>query len=405
LPAQGVDERQEVPAPQGRTAVKPLHLHIVLSTFNHLAFTGSRLVVMLYAAHLQASPAVIGVLAALFGLVSAFTAVSFGRWIDRIGPRKPMMIASVMVVTGGLIAGLWHDVLALFVISPMIGTFNSMFQIATQQTIGRYGRPEDRVANFALQSLGVSMATFSGPLIAGLAIDHLGYPSAFLLLALCGLVPLPVIGMGWLHFPARLPRTRPAGAAASGGVAALLRDEGLRRIFIVAALNNGVWSVVSFLIPLYGAQIGLSATRIGAIMACFATATVGIRVALQFLIRRFRPWQLVIVSQTLVAVAFLGIPLTARYAMLLPLSFVMGLGLGLSGPMSTTLLYEASPPERVGEVVGLRVTLANLAQTVVPLLSGAVGAAVGVLPVFWAVAALLAADSYANREQWRRRRR
>jgi MFS family permease len=384
--------------------VKPLHLNIVLTTFNHLAFTGSRLTVMLYAASLGISPAIIGVLAGSFGLVSAFTAVGVGRWIDRVGPRRPMMLASLMVAAGGLIAGLWQGLAALFIICPLIGTFNSMFQIANQQTIGRYGRPEDRPANFALQSLGISASTFSGPLIAGLAIDHLGHSSAFLLLALCGFVPLPVIGFGLLHFPAAAARKAKEHGHAGGGVRSLLRDRPLRRVYVVATLNNSVWSVVSFLIPLYGAQIGLSATRIGALMACFATATVAIRIALQFLVRRFRPWQLVIVAQSLVGIAFFGIPMTVRFALLVPLLFVMGTGLGLSGPMSTALLYDASPPERVGEVVGLRMTMANLAQTVVPLASGVVGAAFGVAPVFWAVAAMLFADVYSNRAEMARGR-
>ncbi len=382
--------------------MKPLHLQILLSTFNHLAFTGSRLTVMLYAASIGTSPAIIGILAGLFGALSAFTAVGFGRWVDRVGPRRPMMLASLMVFAGGLAAALWPGLPALFIVCPLMGTFNGMFQIAAQQTVGRYGGPDDRPANFALQSLGISASTFSGPLIAGLAIDHLGHSMAFLLLALAGLIPLPVIGLRMLQFPALSPRK--AKESLQAGVRTLLRDPKLRRIYIVATLNNSVWAVVSFLIPLYGAQIGMSATRIGSLMACFATATVLVRIALQVLVRRFSAWQLVIVSQSLVGVAFFGIPTTAHFVLLLPLLFIMGAGLGLSGPMSTALLYDASPPERVGEVVGLRITMANVAQTFVPLASGAVGAAFGVAPVFWAVAVALFADAYSNRAEMGLRR-
>jgi nitrate/nitrite transporter NarK len=182
-----------------------------------------------------------------------------------------------------------------------------------------------------------------------------------------------------------------------------LRDRALRRIYIVATLNNSVWSVVSFMIPLYGAQIDLSATRIGTLMACFASATVAVRIVLQILVRWFRPWPLLIFAQSLVAIAFFGFPFTANYTALLALAFMMGTGLGLTGPMTTSLLYDASPPSRVGEVVGLRMTMANLAQTFVPMMSGAVGAAFGVGPVFWAVAAMLFADAFSNRDQIRQR--
>ena len=78
------------------------------------------------------------------------------------------------------------------------------------------------------------------------------------------------------------------------------------------------------------------------------------------------------------------------------------MGLGLSGPLSLSLLHDASPPDRIGEVVGLRVMLMNSSQTAVPLFAGAIGAALGVAPVFWVLAAALLAGSYAIRHQWRR---
>ena len=57
------------------------------------------------------------------------------------------------------------------------------------------------------------------------------------------------------------------------------------------------------------------------------------------------------------------------------LAGVTGAGLGLAGPLATTLMYDASPPERVAEVVGMRMTVANIGQTAIPLLSGAAGSA------------------------------
>jgi MFS family permease len=87
---------------------------------------------------------------------------------------------------------------------------------------------------------------------------------------------------------------------------------------------------------------------------------------------------------------------------LVVLASIMGVGLGLSGPLSTTVMYDASPPDKVGEVIGLRMTMANLGQTLVPLLSGAVGAALGVAPVFWTVGALMLGDAWLNRAKLRR---
>jgi len=378
--------------------MKPLHVHILLSTFNHLAYNGSRMAVTLYAVYLQASPGLIGLVTASFGMVSMFTAVHMGRWIDRAGPRTPMMLASLMMVASGVLAAASRSVWPLFLACPVMGMFNSTFQIATQQTVGRYGSPSDRANNFALQSLGISAATFAGPLVAGLAIDHLGHSSAFLLLACSGFIPLPVIGMRLLHFPPTPPKKRDASAGSPGGWK-VLRDKPLRAAYIVATLNNAVWSVVSFMIPIYGAQIGMSATRIGTLMASLSAGVVAIRVLMPFLTRHFRQWPLVIVSQAALAAGFLVMPFTSIYALLVATAVVMGLGLGLAGPVSTALMYDASPPDKVAEVVGLRMTMANVAQTLVPLLAGGVGNAFGVGPVFWTVTAVVFWDVWSNREK------
>jgi MFS family permease len=377
--------------------MKPLHLHVTLAASNHIAMNGSRMTVMLFAATLGASPALIGVLAALFGLVSAFVAVRVGRWIDRVGPRRPIMVASSMVTLGAIVAGAWHEIPALFIAAPLMGTFNSMFQMTTHQTVGRYGKPEDRPANFSTQSLAISGATFLGPLIAGLAIDHLGYSNAFFVTAAFGFAPMVVVWMGLLKLPPAPVHKREEVTPVSGW--ALLKDKELRRAYIAAATNNGIWSIWGFMLPLYGHSIGLSATAIGTLAACLAGGTVAIRFFTSLLVRRYKPWPLIVVSHVLIGVGFIGMPFTALYAVLVVLASIMGVGLGLSGPLSTTVMYDASPPDKVGEVIGLRMTMANLGQTLVPLLSGAVGAALGVAPVFWTVGALMLGDAWLNREK------
>ncbi len=365
-----------------------------------MAMNGSRLIVMLSAASMGASPALVGLLAALYGIISAFTAVRVGRWIDRVGPRSPIMLASSMVTLGALIPGFWHSLPALFVAAPLLGTFNSMFQMTTHQTVGRYGKPEDRPENFATQALGISAATFAGPLVAGLAIDTIGYSSAFFAMAVFAFAPMAVVWMRLLKFPPMPQHRREEVAPVAGW--ALLRDKELRHAYIAAASNNAIWSIWGFMLPLYGHSIALSATRIGALSASMAGGTVFVRFFTRALVRRYTSWPLIIVSHIMVGLGFIGIPFTAMYTLLVAFALVMGLGMGLSGPLSTAVMYDASPPNKVGEVIGLRMTMANLGQTMVPLLGGAVGSALGVGPVFWTVGTLLFMDTWFNRHKLKR---
>ena len=376
--------------------IKPLYIQVFLSSCNHTTVNGTRLTVLLYAAYLQASPAVIGLLAASFGLISAFMAVGMGRWIDRIGPKKPFMLASLVIALCGVLVWAVEGLAVLFFICPLVGIFNSMFQIGSHQAIGRFGKPEDRTANFTVHSLGISAATFIGPMISGLSVDHLGHLNSFLLLGVLSAVPLAALASRLLIYPPQAARNREASAESRGSWS-LLKDIDLRRAYIVASLNNCLWSLVSFMIPLYGTQIGLSATRIGTLMAILASGTVGIRVVMPWLLRNVKRWPLVMGAQSMIAIGFIGMPFTGVYLWMGVLACLIGMGLGLSGPVATTLMYDASPAERVGEVVGMRMTVANGGQTVMPLLSGAVGAAFGVGPVFWVVAAIIMGDVYSHR--------
>ena len=389
--------------------VNPLFLLILLTAINHLAFVGVRLTVTLYAVRLHASPAVIGVLMALFAVVGAMTSVGVGRWIDRTGPRKPMLLAMAMMVAGAGLAFVWRDLAALFIVSIVVGTFYNVFFIAQQRLVGEYGRPEDRVANFTRVGLGFSAASFVGPLITGFAIDALGHSVALALLAMLPLVPFIVIWLDKLEFPeARKRHANEAegqtGGQTGGGALQLLRGKNLRRIYGVSVLSASIWNIFLFLMPIYGAQIGLSASTIGVIIGSFSLGTIAVRVLVPLLTRRFTPWQLLIMALVFSSTSFLGFPAVTGAPMLMLFSFWLGIGLGLSGPLSLSLLHDASPPERIGEVVGLRVMLMNGSQTAVPLFAGAIGAALGVAPVFWVLAAALLAGSYAVRHQWRRRK-
>ena len=52
---------------------------------------------------------------------------------------------------------------------------------------------------------------------------------------------------------------------------------------------------------------------------------------------------------------------------------------------------------RAGEAVGLRTVVLNSSHTVLPLVFGGVGAALGMFPVFWSMSvALMAGGLFAN---------
>src|SRR6185503_843110 len=151
---------------------------------------------------------------------------------------------------------------------------------------------------------------------AGLSIDHLGFATTFIGFALLPLLSVLVLTRRALALPGR---HRAHAQAPSGGIIQLMRNPQLKRVFIVNALLSMAWDLHTFFIPIYGATIGLSASRIGVILASFAAAT------------------------------FALFPFVASAEALMVLSFALGLALGSAQPMVMALLHSIAPAGRMGE--------------------------------------------------------
>ena len=84
-----------------------------------------------------------------------------------------------------------------------------VFQVATQNATGELGPPSARAQNFSLLALGYSISGFVGPLVAGFAIDHLGFAATFALLAAIPFIPLFALRSPRLALPGARPHEGP----------------------------------------------------------------------------------------------------------------------------------------------------------------------------------------------------
>jgi predicted MFS family arabinose efflux permease len=243
--------------------------------------------------------------------------------------------------------------------------------------------------HFSWFALGYFSERFPWPPLAGFAIDLAGYRSAFLMLA------LPGPRGRRCSSEARVPRAQePKADAAQHRIADLLRNPRLLPIFLFSGLLATGWDMYTFVIPIYGTRIGLSASTIGIVMSSFALATFVVRLFMPSVARRLSEWTVVCAALLIAGTAYSLFPLVTQVPFLIALSFLLGLGLGCAQPMIMAALYAASPPGRQGEVVGMRTTMINASQTFMPLAFGAVGTALGMAPILWTMAAALLLGSW-----------
>ncbi|OGA36140.1 MAG: hypothetical protein A3G26_09995 [Betaproteobacteria bacterium RIFCSPLOWO2_12_FULL_65_110] len=373
-----------------------LYALTLFTILNHTAYVGSRVAVSLYAIHLHATPLTVGTLMSLYGLLPMLFSVSAGRLSDRVKPRVPLLVGSVLVVVGTLLPFLAPGLAPLHVAATLIGLGFMLFQVTVQNSIGFIGAPERRPANFSLFALGFSVSAFLGPLFAGLAIDWIGYAFTFIFLALLPVATIIALAANKLVLP---------GPPSHGKrdekrrVVDLFAHSDVRRVLIITALQATSWELFTFMMPVYGTGIGLSPSVIGVIMGAFAVATFLIRLALPYLARRVTAWRLLNLALLLTGLCYVLFPLVTHVALLMALAFVLGIGLGSAQPMVMALLHDAAPEGRTGEAVGVRQMVITTGQTVMPLLFGALGSALGVRIVFWTVALAVIVGSRAAKKR------
>jgi MFS family permease len=175
----------------------------------------------------------------------------------------------------------------------------------------------------------------------------------------------------------------------------------MRRVFVVSALLSMAWDLFTFVMPIHGSRLGFPASTIGLILGAFAASVFAVRLVLPLLVHRLSEWTMLIGATAVTAAALAAIPLVQDVRLLMAIAFVLGLGLGGAQPMIMALLYDTAPPGRGGEAVGVRTLLLNVSQTGIPLLFGALGAALGMTPVFWTMAAALVAGGWYARRRGR----
>lgn len=359
-----------------------------------------------------------GAMVAMFALAPVFTAMHAGRWVDRRGFHRPMGIAVTLAVLGGLLAtpagmaSWWQGwqtpwmadalrALLLTVAAVLMGTGANLTHICAQRTIGRLAsavegdaawRSAELKRMFSWLGLAPSLSNVVGPVLAGICIDTLGFAATFFVLAV-----MPLLTR-W--FMAWIPHQGTSGSGAQArarqarqGIVASARElvslPGMGRLLLTNWFFSSGWDVFSFLVPLHGHALGLSATAIGTVLGAFAFAVAMARALLPYLARRHTESQVISFCYLVVAAMFLLYPHTTAVWQMLVLVAPLGAAMGAVQPMVMATLHHITPEDRQGEAIALRSMLINLSSAVLPFGYGVLGATLGAAALFRLMAGMM----------------
>jgi MFS family permease len=365
---------------------------------------GMRMATPLLALKQGYSPLAVGALLALFALTQVFFALPAGRYVDREGLKKPLLISVTVSCVGASLSALWPVFPVLCLSALTTGGATGMAVIALQRHVGRMAQnPAELRVAFSWLSIGPAISNFLGPVLAGLLIDYAGPEPAHISgfqWAFWMLAALPLSTWFWVRSVTELHAPQAENHQTPRRALDLLAEPMMRRLLAVNWLLSSCWDVHTFVVPVLGHERGYSASVVGTILGSFAVAAAFIRVCLPFISRHVKEFQIITGSMACTAVLFGVYPLMpSPWAMGL-CSILLGLVLGTAQPMIMSTLHQITPPHRHGEALGLRLMSINASSVLMPMLFGAAGALAGVAPVFWVVGSVV---GWGSHMAWRLR--
>ncbi|WP_313034628.1 MFS transporter [Massilia alkalitolerans] len=360
----------------------------------HACAQGVRLAAPLGVLALGRSAWSVGLVMTMFAVFPALLALPAGRLADRRGYHLPVRIAACCALAGTLLAAASQSLFTLCAAAALSGAGSGFGMIAIQRSASRLASTDAaRLRVFSWIALAPAIAGLVGPMLAGVLIDHAGFASAFLALALLPAATLLAAQAVPVEAPG--PVTAPEKRRASAWD--LLRLAPFRRLLLVSWLVSVCWDVHGFALPLLGVERGLSASALGAVLAAYAAASMLARILLPLLAGRLASGTLLAGAMLLACAVFAVYPLLHSAWAMAACAAMLGVALGVVQPAILASLHDVAPPGRHGEALALRSMAIHASMAAMPLLFGAVGAAAGATVLFWLMSAALGAGGVQAR--------
>ena len=215
---------------------------------------------------LGASPTMIGLLFASFGVTLLIVSIPMGHVSDRIGRKAPMVGGLIALAAATLLFAYADGLPWLFAARLVQGAADAItWAVGFALIADRYG-PEERGRVSGIVMSGTSVAFMVGPSIGGWMYEAGGLRAPFLLVA--GLAILGALGFMWLDVPPPVAPTEPVA------VRVVLRSPPVAVCAAVVVAISATLTMEEPVLPLFlNAKLGLGPARLGLLFGCGAVAS------------------------------------------------------------------------------------------------------------------------------------
>ena len=344
-----------------------------------------------YLGELGASVAVVGLILSLRGLGNLISDLPGGILLGRVGFRPVTVVSVLIAFVASLVIWLVRDVATIGVLTLVSGASVSLVVTGMMTHVRATVPPDQRGRALSLVGGSLRIGMLIGPLAGGVVADTYGTQTTFLLKALCTIAAL----IAFVAAPAPGSEAAPVREPGRGRLAAQIRavSTGMRGRWKALAAVGGyvlilmiVRSSRNFVLPQWGASLGLKATVIGMVLSAGA--------AMDFLL--FVPAGAImdragrkVAGSLCIGVFSVGLAMLALSHGVIGFvvaSMLIGVGNGFGAGINMTLGTDIAPSGAISEFLGIWRFMGDIGQTSGPAIVGGIAAVAGLGPGILAIA-------------------
>jgi DHA1 family tetracycline resistance protein-like MFS transporter len=327
-------------------------------------------VLPLYAEHMHASPAVVGLLLAVYSAMQFIFSPILGKLSDRVG-RRPVLLGSIIGTSiGFLIMGLAGSLWLLFLARIIDGITGGNISTA-QAYIADVTPPEKRSSGMGLIGAAFGLGFIFGPAIGGL-LSHVSLGAPFIFAS--AMAACNAIGIYFL-LPESLSSEHRAAARKRESVIKVFEESGSWQLAAVIAtyfFGTIAFALLTAIYPLFTeARLGFDATNNGYIFAYLGFIGAVIQGGLiGRLSKQLGDKSLAAAGTLILTASLLLMPVSSTLAILLIASTGFAIGNSLVTPTLNAMASRSVNASWQGRVLGVMQSAASLARIIGPVLGG-----------------------------------
>jgi len=302
---------------------------------------------------LGASPTMIGLLFASFGVTLLTVSMPMGAVSDRIGRKGPLVGGMLALAAATLLFAYSDGLPWLFAARLVQGAADAVTWVVGFALIADRFGPEERGRVSGIVMSGTSGAVMVGPTIGGWLYELGGIRAPFL--AVAALATVSAAGFLWLQIPTEHADTEAVP------IRVVLRSRAVASCAAVVVAISATISMLEPVLPLYlSAKLGLGPAKIGLLFGCGAVASTLLHPIYGRLADRWGGRRLMLTGLPLVACALPLLTLSWSYPSTVMFFVLITTAVALVITPSLTFMAEAVSVAGVGSF-GVGYGLYNMA--------------------------------------------